>query len=248
MTRSPHYYAIGRGMDVDAGGVAELQTDVMRFMAILSLCLVAIFALVQTLPIVPKPVEAVPLAALQAPPAVATPEPEKPEPIEIQEPPAPVTTAIVRSEPPAVVAHPQPAPDRQQQQPATARAPAAASPRQKGFTLQFEDDAALARLISRNDVGFYAITADKSLRLSIDNNRMNFWPSSTPGKFHEMDGSTVPADVKRALLRSGIELAGKQQWGVTLPPRTAGQLQQFLHDASGGSLIIGNDGNLRLEP
>ncbi len=43
MTRSPLFYPLSRGMDSEAGGVADLQTDVMRFMAILALCLVAIF-------------------------------------------------------------------------------------------------------------------------------------------------------------------------------------------------------------
>ena len=51
MTRSPLFYALNRGADSDAGGAADLQTDVMRFMAIISLCLVAIFALVQSIPL-----------------------------------------------------------------------------------------------------------------------------------------------------------------------------------------------------
>ena len=45
MSRSPLAYPLIRGVDGDWGGAADLQTDVMRFMAILSLCLVAIFAL-----------------------------------------------------------------------------------------------------------------------------------------------------------------------------------------------------------
>ena len=49
MNRSPLFYPMNR-MDAEAGGAADLQTDVMRFMAILSLCLVAIFALVQSIP------------------------------------------------------------------------------------------------------------------------------------------------------------------------------------------------------
>ncbi len=58
MTRSPLAYPLNRGADADIGGAADLQTDVMRFMAILSLCLVAIFALVQSMPMAPsaKPV------------------------------------------------------------------------------------------------------------------------------------------------------------------------------------------------
>jgi len=53
MSRSPLFYPLNRGMDAEAGGVADLQTDVMRFIAILALCLVAIFALVQSIPLMP---------------------------------------------------------------------------------------------------------------------------------------------------------------------------------------------------
>ncbi|NOR66604.1 MAG: hypothetical protein GQ528_04535 [Woeseiaceae bacterium] len=57
MTRSPLFYPLNRGMDAEAGGIADLQTDVMRFIAILALCLVAIFALVQSLPLMPTVIE-----------------------------------------------------------------------------------------------------------------------------------------------------------------------------------------------
>ena len=50
MSRSPLAYPLVRSADTDAGGAADLQTDIMRFMAILALCLMAIFALVQSLP------------------------------------------------------------------------------------------------------------------------------------------------------------------------------------------------------
>jgi hypothetical protein len=59
MTRSPLAYPLNRSVDADVGGAADLQTDIMRFMAILSLCLVAIFALVQSIPLTPtEPVPA----------------------------------------------------------------------------------------------------------------------------------------------------------------------------------------------
>ena len=40
MSRSPLAYPLTRAADSDVGGAADLQTDVMRFMAILALCLV----------------------------------------------------------------------------------------------------------------------------------------------------------------------------------------------------------------
>src|SRR5210317_40208 len=70
MTRSPLAYPLNRSADLDAGGAADLQTDIMRFMAILSLCLVAIFALVQSIPL--TPIESV---RVEDGPVVPTPEP-----------------------------------------------------------------------------------------------------------------------------------------------------------------------------
>ena len=35
MTRSPLAYPLNRSADMDVGGAADLQTDIMRFMAIL---------------------------------------------------------------------------------------------------------------------------------------------------------------------------------------------------------------------
>lgn len=74
---------------------AELQTDVMRFMAILAFCLVAIFAIVQSLPAAPR-AEAAPVAPpVTVPPAVQTPAPA-PAPV-IPAPAAPVQK--IRPEP-----------------------------------------------------------------------------------------------------------------------------------------------------
>ncbi|MBT8093672.1 MAG: hypothetical protein KJP08_02590 [Gammaproteobacteria bacterium] len=53
MSRAPLAYPLNRAADADVGGAGDLQTDVMRFMAILALCLVAIFALVQSIPLTP---------------------------------------------------------------------------------------------------------------------------------------------------------------------------------------------------
>ena len=80
MMRSPLAYPLNRGADMDAGGAADLQTDVMRFMAILSLCLVAIFALVQSMPM--------------SPPADPVPEPQTVTPT-----PVPATSADPVTEP-----------------------------------------------------------------------------------------------------------------------------------------------------
>ena len=81
MNRSPLFYPMNR-LDAEAGGSADLQTDVMRFMAIISMCLVAIFALVQSIPLAPRPVveeilETTPVESIAASPqSVTEAEPE----------------------------------------------------------------------------------------------------------------------------------------------------------------------------
>lgn len=263
MMRSPLFYAMGRGMDVDAGGAAELQTDVMRFMAILSLCLVAIFALVQSLPVAEKPTPPdsgtvtltdVPESSgtvtvtANAEPAGAADSITDPEPVvkvTVPEATEPVVMVTV-PDPPDTVTSPEPVVKvTVPKTPITVTVP---KTQKVGFTLQFESDDALTRLVSSREVGLYVIGADQSMRLSIDGKRLNFWPASLPAQYHEMDSSTVPVDVRRALLRSGTDTSVDAIWGVTLPPRTARQLQAFLADSSGGSLIIGENGELRLEP
>ena len=214
--RSPLFYPLNRGMDAEAGGVADLQTDVMRFMAILALCLVAIFALVQSIPLLPTPVEPPEVEADAAQSAIPEPEiiePEPPAPAEIEKPPEPI---------------PAPAP--------------------QGFTLRFETDLALTRLVARNEVGLYAITAEKSLRMNVNRGEFGFWAASVPNQFHEMDETTVPDDVLSALRRAGSVKSSDVKWGVTLPTKMRQQLNGFLSEFEGGSLVIGADGSLRREP
>ena len=50
MSKLPWTSYPARSAGNDEGGMEHLETDVMRFMAILAFCLVAIFALVQSMP------------------------------------------------------------------------------------------------------------------------------------------------------------------------------------------------------
>lgn len=259
MTRSPLFYPLNRGMDAEAGGVADLQTDVMRFIAILSLCLVAIFALVQSIPLTPTlPVPPVQqIETKQVPqaveiveqPIVAKPSPQKRE----QEPlvitrPAPKRITVNRTPRSIIEQTVEPV-----EQPALAepvqQTPAVPAPVQsEGFTLRFETDLALTRLVARNEVGLYAITPDKTLRMNVNRGSFGFWPASVPNQFHEMAESTVPEDVLSALQRSGSADTADVKWGVTLPNNMRSDLDKFVSEFTGGSLIISGDGNLRLEP
>jgi len=254
VNRSPLYYPMHRGLDGDAGGAAELQTDVMRFMAILSLCLVAIFALVQSIPLVQqaapppdepaRPTASTPIAEeRQAPPVQAAPltratvapdaspvrRPATPAPVVPKSAlPRPAAAAVSRPTPPP--APPSPAP----------------TPEKVGFTLRFESDYALTRLVETGDIGVYAIYDKTALRLAIGANTPSFWPASLPNRFHEMDESTVPTAVATALYREGRSRDGLR-WGVTLPATMSSELNSFVAAHSGGDLVIDAGGKLRLE-
>ncbi|MBT8098773.1 MAG: hypothetical protein KJO82_03435 [Gammaproteobacteria bacterium] len=279
MSRSPLAYPLTRGIDGDSGGAADLQTDIMRFMAILGLCLVAIFALVQSLPIAP----AVPLAASEAQavaqpptelwtePTVTQPEPlpaakaapasdnesttpkpvkqpelvrprpatpAKQEPVPLQRPKwTPKYASTPATEPPAVAAPPV----------APSKMPAATeSLKPEGFTLRFESDIALTRLVAAGQIGFYAIEPGRAQRMAVSDSRISFWDASTPNAFHQMEAATVPRVVVDALARTGTGTASVD-WGVTLPTRLSDQLAQLMASHEGGALIIAADGNLRLE-
>lgn len=223
MSRSPLAYPLTRAADGEAGGIADLQTDVMRFMAILAICLVAIFALVQSIPADPNTE------------IVSEPEPEvivvaRPVPVRQPEP-------ALKPEPKA---EPKPEP---KVEPPPPPAPVA----QPGFTLQFENDLALTRLVARNEIGLYAIGGNESLRMNVNRGRFSFWPASTPNEFHEMDPSTVPHDVATALQRTHDNPVTTIKWGVTLTANLQQQLDNLLQTGDGGAIYIAADGRLRLE-
>lgn len=256
MSRSPLAYPLTRGVDGDAGGAADLQTDIMRFMAILALCLVAIFALVQSIPLAPPTPTPEPIAQ-----STAAPE----EPARVARPqPAAVPAADPGSDEPVVLTRPQWQPRTKPEravaimptprQPAPAAipepvAPAATpepAPTAAGFTLRFESDLALTRLVAANQVGFYAIANGRSQRMAVSDSRISFWDASTPNAFHEMEAKTVPDPVVTALRRAGAD-SDSVKWGVTLPGQLSRQLETVMRDNDGGALVIGADGQLRLE-
>lgn len=239
MTRSPLFYPMHRG-DTDAGGAADLQTDIMRFMAILALCLVAIFALVQSIPLAPEAPSQSPAPAAP-PPVTKAVEPVKESPPEVQKPlPAPATpdkaVQLTRPQwtPAAVPEQPPPPPSPEE------------SREKEGFTLRFESDLALTRLVAAGKVGLYAITDGRARRMTVADSRISFWDASAPNSYHEMEAGTVPKPVIDALGRSGVNTAGVG-WGVTLPGKLREQLDDIVRGNSGGALVIGGDGDLRLE-
>jgi hypothetical protein len=136
-----------------------------------------------------------------------------------------------RKEPTAVPAEPSPA----------------AAPKKEGFTLRFESDNALTRLVATGQVGFYAMNASRAQRMTVSDSRISFWDASTPNAYHEMEATTVPRAVLDALTRTGAD-AGSASWGVTLPGKLSAQLDSLMQQHTGGALVIHADGKLALEP
>ena len=258
MTRSPLAYPLNRSADVDGGGAADLQTDIMRFMAILSLCLVAIFALVQSLPLTPVDAPASPVVAAPELPAGVVESQDVPAPA-TDEPvakPAFLEQAATTVQPPAQqiiltrptwVPKPRPesvTPNMDVVSPTPKSDPVEVEP--DGFTLRFESDAALMRAVAAGKVGLYAIDAGRAKRMTVGNSRISFWDASTPNVFHEMETATVPASVVDALARAGT--AGESiSWGVTLPGKMKSQLDALMEAHAGGALIIGASGDIYRE-
>ena len=253
MSRSPLSYPLNRAADTDVGGAADLQTDVMRFMAILSLCLVAIFALVQSIPLTPVEPPAEQEAETEAP-AVAKPEVIEtvPEPVSVTKPtktPEVAETPVVLTRPKWV---PKFKPAQPQQAPETVAAvaspqlPPPPAPEKEGFVLRFASDAALTRAVAAQHGGFYAIHDGRAQRMTVSESRISFWDASTPNAFHEMEATTVPEPVIDALARTGT-VVGAVDWGVTLPGKMKLQLDDLMQEHRGGSLVIGAAGDIHWE-
>ncbi len=253
MSRSPLSYPLNRAADSDVGGAADLQTDVMRFMAILSLCLVAIFALVQSIPLTPveqtdEPQADAVAAPVEEPAVVDT----APEPMTVTRPvpkPQPAATAVVLTRPKWVPkrkpAQPQEAPEAVAAV-ASPKSPPPPIPEKEGFVLRFASDAALTRAVAAQHVGFYAIHDGRAQRMTVSESRISFWDASTPNTFHEMEATTVPAPVVDALARTGTPI-GVVNWGVTLPGKMKTQLDALMQEHRGGSLVIGAAGEIHWE-
>jgi len=256
MSRSPLAYPLTRSADTDAGGAADLQTDIMRFMAILSMCLLAIFALVQSIPL--APVDAAPEPEIIEPaaePVGATVEPVGATAEPVGATAEPVGASLLAKVPDRIIVltHPKPVasklpptePAVASKTPPTAP-PTPTTPEEPVFTLRFASDAALMRAVAAQHVGLYAIDQGRARRMTVSDSRISFWDASTPSAFHEMEAGTVPLPVVDALDRAG-GVGGDVSWGVTLPGRMKAQLDELLHAHRGGSLIITADGDIHWE-
>ncbi|XOV82633.1 MAG: hypothetical protein ACFHXK_17455 [bacterium] len=230
----------------------SLQADVMRFMAIIAFCLIAILAMVRNSPggetviasqsAVRPPVNA--SSSKPAPPAPApaalperVPVPEPiPEPVLVSAPvpetlpePAPETASA-----PEIVAVPEsvaasetvPALEKMPEHRDTRNRPA------EGLTLAFASQADFMRLISRGRITLYAYTGQSFLTTT---DTYSFRTTRPPRQLYEIDIQTIPAHVIDAA--AGQNLVNLQ-WGVGLSPRIEKQITRYVQANVSGQLHI----------
>ncbi len=248
-----------------------LQSDVMRFIAILALCLIAIFTLVQSLPLrpLPEPESEQPVTEVPPPVFVAEARPAR-KPVDDTVADEIDRTPIPAREPSEEKPKPAPTPPRRESVPVSApttvrpvtpgqeqkressanpvEAPpkAATSADQEGLILRFASDNALLALVAQRQVDVYAWIGGDPLRLSLERGVLSFAPASAPKHFHSMMPNTVPSAISRALERSAqTAKADNMTWGVTLPAETQGQLERLIEKHRNGALIIEASGRVR---
>ncbi|MCZ6829076.1 MAG: hypothetical protein O7F73_05730 [Gammaproteobacteria bacterium] len=226
----PPWYQHGEDAELEA-----LQTDVMRFIAILGLCLAAIFSLAQS----------------------GAEKNDTPESRALQSVAAPLVQESKSMPAARAIATPTPAGTARQVSahkatatPARGSAPSPVStiasappPRGIGFSLEFVSDAALLRLLESGQLRLFAKVDGHHWVLDSGND--NFTETAAPGSYYRMLAATVPASLRRNLLRAAAASAG--EWGVQLTPSMVDQLQRIMGERAGGSLVIQPDGGIRVE-
>ena len=215
----------------------SLQADVMRFMAIIAFCLIAILALVRDAE--PPPAEAERVAIASAP-VVTQPIPE-PQTLVTRalavEPVVPEATH--NSDVRAVSAGGAAAGGAAA---AKERASARAMPQKtEGLTLQFASDGDFLRLISRGDVTVFAYREDIVWALGRD---YVFRNARAPEHVYELELRTIPLLVSDAFARDHTTPNGFT-WGVSLPRRIESQIQSYIQRVKQGVLLIDRYGEVR---
>jgi hypothetical protein len=214
-----------------------LQTDVMRFVAILGLCLAAIFSMVQRASLEQPPPVINSGSTVRAPTQAPDAKPVAPTAklratrAPPKETPAPAKPIADTAEPP-VPAHAK----TEAAEPSTPAEP------QIGFSLEFASAADLMALLENGQVQLYAKLDG---RFWSADPRGRFTLSDAPASYYRMESSTVPAALIGSLRRRTT--AAEATWGVALAPSIVEQMAHFTRTSEGGKLLILGSGRVEME-
>jgi len=242
-----------------SAGDAELQTDVMRFFAILAICVIALTSLVEPVedrqssvqPTLADPDRVDSSGVQKARVGRETTEPEPGE-IERAEPKAAALNPGPATEPYAARVAAEPVPPQPDSRPLASVRTAANSPRATADrataaqppiaaagppspSLRFASPAAMLRLVANRQIEVFAKTDAGSFRLSTGGRR--FLPASLPSELYLMAPDTVPADLVGALATAAGSGAGAT-WGVSLAPPIQARLTRAVDNGVSGLLLI----------
>lgn len=240
----------------------SLQADVMRFMAIIAFCLIAILALVRSVtPVDPSVVPAVePVVPAKGTDSVAAaPEvPARPEPAKVPVARVPVESAVpampdaapapdARRVPnPVIETPPVGDPLAEVSEPAPAAAPVPPQPAQavqaaqeEGLSLRFASEQDFLRLVTRGRIQVFAFNGQEVLTIGAD---LKPRPASAPGEVHELLPETIPELMTGALARHG---GSGFRWAVAMPDVMARQIRRYVDQGATGELIIDRFGEVR---
>ena len=243
MNRSARRWKTRFRSAADTAEIESLQTDIMRFVAIIGFCLMAIFALIQSLPMVSSPwrdpvnreeidllrkalatrqreleqlrAENKRLAAPRQDERALSPDLAKPN-----NDPAPA----VEPEPQAAAPDAVPTP-----------APTAVEDAQP-LSLVFESEPALEALLRRGAVGLFLIGKGDGGNWQLDAATGTFKRAGGSRRVWYMDSSTVPRVYREAADR--LPGSGTYFWAVSLSDAIQRSLRQQIGDKETGKLVI----------
>jgi signal-induced proliferation-associated 1 like protein 3 len=260
MRRDPH-----GGLDTES-----LQTDVMRFMAIIGFCLIAILALVRN--VEPPPVDEV--AATETPVVEEEVEIEIPPPVVVKRPPIapvvklplppiapvvkrpapPITRPLVELKPPPPKIAPTPLPRLivkkapppvEPAEPAKTAVPAVpevppSADEPEGLVLRFTSDNDFLNLVSARRVQVYAWTDAHAYRLDAG---FALHEAEHPGRVFELLAETIPGAIRANLARLAEDAEGFT-WAVSFPPDIEANLTRLRGQHTAGLLLIDRNGGI----
>lgn len=226
-----------------------LQTDVMRFMAIIAFCLIAILALVRQ--VEPDAMSETRQGATvdESEPPVFEPEPE---PMLLPQPasaPSPMIAQVdapkvsISEQDTAAVTTPEPSPEPKpppSPEPSNPK-PEAAADADEGLVLRFASDSDFLRLVNSGRLEVFAFGDAGVLQLIPG---LTFQSASAPGTVYELLPETLP-DLILSALASHSDGAAHDRWGMRMPPRMEAQIREHLRHATRGALIIDRHGDVR---
>lgn len=235
-----------------------LQTDVMRFMAILGLCLTAIFSLLRGIPEVTEQQPALPTDALseQQPQRVPVKVPAaSPPPAAIQASTETMEKKIIANnisrektfrQAGETFATKIPVPQVDKEQTTShSRIADSTNIDKKGFELRFASDGTLEKMARENTVQLYALENQNAWQFQ--RNRLPV-RSTIPKEYYEMQPQTVPEPYLNAMHIIRPDLKHKTLiWAVTLPAETRQAISRLMTNADGGDLEIQADGNVTIK-